>query len=87
MLELFERQLDSDHNIRNEAELARQKSRLAHNLASLADLRLSLSSLYTRFIQPLQRSLKLLRWLRAHWSSSAPLSHLLPHLRRLYAEL
>lgn len=87
LLELFEHRLLINHDIRNEAELARQKSRLARNLAALAHRRLSLSSLYTRFVQPLQRSLKLLRWLRAHWSSSAPLSQLLPHLRRLFAEL
>ncbi len=87
LLELFERMLDSHHGIRNESELARQKSRLSLTLVSLAERKLSLSSLYTRFIQPLQRSLKLLRWLRAHWSSSASLSQLLPHLRRLYAEL
>ena len=87
LLELFEDRLNLDHNIRNDAELARQKSRLAQQLSAIADRKLSLSSLYTRFIQPLQRSLKLLRWLRAHWNSSAPLTTLLPHLRHLYAQL
>lgn len=87
LLELFERKLNIDHGIRNEAELSRQQSRLDHNLAFLAKRRLSLSSLYKRFIQPLQRSLKFLRWLRAHWASTAPLSQILPHLRALYAQL
>ena len=87
LLELFERHLALDHNIRNHAELTRQKSSLTQRLTAVANRNLSLSSLYTRFIQPLHRSLKLLRWLRAHWASSAPLSKILPHLRSLYAEL
>jgi hypothetical protein len=85
LLELLERKLDRDHQIRNEAGLRRQQKRLIEQVTAAAKKKRLLSSLLTTILRPLQRSVKLLRWLRAHWFSSAPLSQLLPHLKRLYA--
>lgn len=86
LLELFERFLDQS-GIRNEAELARQKQRLAAQMKIAATSKRAWSELLTRFVAPLQRSIKLLRWIRAHWFSRAPLTVFLPHLRALYARL
>lgn len=85
LLELFEVQLETDHRIRNEAGLLRQEKRLAEHAATAHENGGQLSSLLTTLFQPLQRSIKLIRWLRSHWFSCAPLSHLLPHLARSYA--
>ena len=47
LLELFKRMLENDHNIRNEAELACQQSRLVQKLIVLAQCRPLSALLYT----------------------------------------
>lgn len=86
LLQLFEQYLEQQ-GIRNEAELARQKKRLADQVREVKRLKRAWSSLLNRFIPPLQRSIKLLRWIRVHWFASTPLTSILPHLRTLYARL
>ena len=85
LLELFEVQLETEHHIRNEAGLLRREKRAAEYTAAAKEKGHVLSSLLTRLFQPLQRSIKLIRWLRSHWFSSDPLSRILPDLARSYA--
>ena len=85
LLQLFEVQLETEHHIRNEAGLLRREKRAAEYTAAAKEKGHVLSSLLTRLFQPLQRSIKLIRWLRSHWFSSDPLSRILPDLARSYA--
>jgi hypothetical protein len=88
LLEHFERSLDVDHGVRDEAGLRRRDGRLEKRIAAAAKVGRSLSTLLTHaFAAPLQRSIKLLRWLRAHFFDSAPLCQVLPILRASYALL
>jgi len=85
LLELLTRRLAAEHQIRDEAGLRRQQKRLDQQKAAAAKKGRILSSLLTASLRPLQRSIKLIRWLRTHWFSSAPLAQFLPRLIRLYA--
>ena len=80
LLTLHERYLEKEHQIVNQAAEARAKAR-REKLKQTPKV----SSLLVEVIRPLQRSIKFLRWLRAHWESKAPLSESLAHLRTLYA--
>ena len=74
LMELLSRRLALEQDLRHEAGIkraARRRERLAE-----ADA-----------LRPLQLSVKLVRWLHAYWLSSCPLSHVLGHLRVLYARL
>ncbi len=81
LLTLFERSLRDDHGVYNLAAEHRAEQRRRPLRACVP----AVSSLLTEVIRPLQRSLKLLRWLRAHWLSPAPLNESLAHLRSVYA--
>ena len=85
LLELLARRLSDEHHINDEAGLRRRKKRLEQQKAAAAKNGRILSSLLTASLRPLQRSIKLIRWLRSHWFSSAPLAQFLPRLKRLYA--
>ena len=85
LLELLTRRLAAEHQIRDEAGLRRQQKRLDQQKAAAAKKGRILSSLLTASLRPLQRSIKLIRWLRTHWFFSAPLAQFLPRLIRLYA--
>lgn len=85
LLELLERRLAVDHGVRNEAGLRRAKHRLDNYIEKLTKQNRSPSSLLTASARPLQRSIKLLRWLRTHWLSPVPLHQILTHLQRLYS--
>jgi hypothetical protein len=88
LLEHFERRLEADHGVRDEAGLRRRDKRLAKRIADAAKLGRSVSTLLTgAFAGPLQRSIKLLRWLRAHFFDRAPLCDVLPRLRAFYGLL
>lgn len=88
LLELFERQLASIHGVRDEAGLRRRDQRIAERVELASTLGRCVSSLLTTaFAGPLQRSIKFLRWLRAHFFDPTPLCHVLPLLRASYARL
>lgn len=81
----YERKLERENQIRNEAGLRLQKKRLEKQKAVVAKKTKQLSSLITSIIRPLQRSVKLIRWFRSHWFSARPITELLPLLKALYA--
>ncbi len=85
LLEHFERKLAKEHQVENEAakRIAAERTETLKTKAAKAGNKVS--ALLTEVIRPLQRSVKLLRWLRAWWSSASPLNESLAHLRRLYA--
>ena len=85
LLVLFEQKLERDYQIKNEAGLRRQQKRLDDQIATAKKKDRLLCSLLTTVLRPLQRSVKLLRWLRSHWFSSCPIHALLPQLKLLYA--
>ena len=85
LLVLFEQKLERDYQIKNEAGLRRQQKRLDDQIATAKKKDRLLCSLLTTVLRPLQRSVKLLRWLRSHWFSSCPIQALLPQLKLLYA--
>ncbi len=85
LLELLELRLASDHGVVDQAGRRRAKRRLDDYVNGAAKRKRCVSSLLTAPFRPLQRSIKLLRWLRAHWLSPAPLNQILPLLRRLYS--
>jgi hypothetical protein len=80
LLTLYERKLEKEHGIKNEAGEKRAKSRREE-----LKKKPKVSRLQTEVIRPLQRSVKLLRWLRANWLTQAPLNETLNRLRTLYA--
>jgi hypothetical protein len=81
----FERKIERENQIRNEAGLRLQKNRLEKQKAATSKKNRILGSLITSVIRPLQRSVKLIRWFRTHWFSARPITELLPLLMRLYA--
>lgn len=85
LLELFEVHLENDYRICNEAGLQRREKRLAEHTAVARKKGYAVSALLTKLFQPLQCSIKLIRWLRSYWFSSAPLSQILPVLARSHA--
>jgi Transposase DDE domain len=85
LLELFERKLAKEHQVANQAGQRRAEQRREKLKATASEAKRAISALLTEVIRPLQRSVKLLRWLRSWWSSASPLNESLEHLRRLYA--
>ncbi len=83
---LFERGL-ADQGIEDVAGRKRQAARLQKEVDLTTKLLRPMSTLLTKVLRPLVRSVKLIRWFRAHWLSHAPLTDLLDHLRSLYATL
>jgi len=83
---LFERGL-AEQGIEDVAGRKRQESRLQKQVEFTSKLLRPMSTLLTKVLRPLVRSVKLIRWFRVHWFSAAPLRDLLDHLRRLYATL
>jgi hypothetical protein len=85
--QLLERHLATEHQVVNTAEFARrqQRLRLQQQAAHVRGARLP--SLVVAHQRLTQGSVKLFRWLRAHFFSALPLTGLLPHLRHLYASL
>lgn len=83
---LFERGL-AEQGIDDVAGRKRQESRLQKEVSITTKLLRPMGTLLTTVIRPLVRSVKLIRWFRAHWLSPAPLRDLLSHLRGLYATL
>jgi hypothetical protein len=87
LLELYQSALRSAV-LRNTAEERRagdRRDRLRRSKEN--DPPRTVSSLLTELARPLQTSVKLLRWLRAHWLDQTPLNQSLLHLQRLYATL
>lgn len=88
LLQLFNTHLENDHGLSNQAEKERRAKRLGQmkNQAQTRGARLPM--LVEKGASRLtQISLKLLRWLRAHWFSPLPLTALTPRLALLYATL
>jgi len=87
LIQLFERHLAQEHHVRNQAEEKRRAQRLAEQQA-LAQTR---GAILPQLVQTHQRltqtSVKLYRWLRAHFFNPLPLVALLPSLIHSYATL
>ncbi len=84
---LLEQRLDSEHGIRNEAEIQRKQKReeaLVQELEKQEESRPWLYSLLRRFSQT---TFKLVRWLRSHWKINTSLPDALAQLNLLYAKL
>ncbi len=86
LLELFERKIALEHKIKNEAGLRRQEKRRCEQIEAAAKSKRAISTLLTHLLRPLQRSVKLIRWLRSHWFSERPISQSLPLLKAMYAK-
>jgi hypothetical protein len=88
LLQLFNTHLENDHGLTNQAEEARRAKRLAQMKDQAQARGTRLPELVEKGARRLtQISLKLLRWLRAHWFSPLPLRDLLPALTRSYSSL
>ncbi len=85
LLELLERKLATEHRVENEAGKRRAEQRRAALKQKAKEHKREISTLLSEVIRPLQRSVKLLRWLRAWWDKQSPLNESIEHLRRLYA--
>jgi hypothetical protein len=87
LTELFERKLAKEYQITNQAETRRRTQRLAKQQQK-AQARGQVLPLLVQTHQRLtQTSVKLYRWLRAHYFSPLALSELLPRLTHSYATL
>lgn len=84
LLQLFERVLAREHQLHPTAEQNRRAKRLAAQLAQIRQAGAQLSPLLTGLQRLTQCSVKLLRWLRAHFFSELSYADFLPALRRLY---
>jgi hypothetical protein len=87
LLLLFEATVLSQANLSNAAEDRRRQQRLAAVKRTLREKGFTLPILVETLLRCTQRSVKLIRWLRAHFFSSASCSHALRRLRALYAKL
>jgi hypothetical protein len=87
LLTLFERHLQETHGIEDVAGRKRQEQRREAQKAKVSKTRITLGRLITEIVRPLVVSVKFIRWVRAHWASSAPLSQLIDRLRTSYATL
>jgi hypothetical protein len=85
--QLFERHLATEHQVVNQAELARREQRLEKQQQAAHARGVQLPSLVVAHQRLTQGSVKLFRWLRCHFFYELPLVVLLPHLRHLYATL
>jgi hypothetical protein len=84
---LFERKLEAEHKIANHAEIERRTKRLAQQQQQAQARGQSLPLLVQTHQRLTQTSVKLYRWLRAHFFNPLPLSDLLPPLAHSYASL
>ena len=73
----------AEQSIEDVAGRKRQEPRLQKQVEFTSKLLRPMSTLLTKGLSPLVRSVKLIRWFRAHWFSGAPLRDLLDHLRGL----
>ncbi len=87
LLELLSRRLAREQDLRDEAGIKRAARRREHLAEAAAKTGRTLCATLAHALRPLQLSVKFVRWLRAYWLSSCPLSHALGHLRVLYARL
>lgn len=85
LLLAFEHLLDQEHGIRPETELKRRGKRLENNVAAATKNKLDFPSLRACALRLTQRTVKLLRWLRASFLSQAHWSDLIAFLRHSYA--
>ena len=87
LIQLFERHLAHEHQVRNHAEENRRAQRLAEQTKQAQARGATMPHLVQTHQRLTQTSLKLYRWLRAHCFSERPLVALLPSLIRSYATL
>lgn len=87
LMVLMEAQLESNHGIRNEAEIKRRSGRLAAGLAALKKARQQMPKLALMVQRLTQRSLKFIRWLRYHLFAPTCYEQALALLRAEYSEL
>jgi hypothetical protein len=87
LLELFARRIEADHQVGDAAGEARAAQRLRTAQTHAAATNRPLNALLTTLRAPLQRGLKLIRWLRLYWLDPAPLIEALAVLRKFYARL
>lgn len=87
LMKLFERHLAQVHEVRNRAE----EKRRARRVAAQQDLAKKRGATLPQLVQTHQRltqtSVKLYRWLRAHFFNQLPLVDFSPGLIRSYATL
>lgn len=87
LLLVFEHMLESDHGIRPEAELKRRAERIAAEEDFAAKNNRAFPSLRACALRLTQRTVKLLRWLRASLTREAPWLNLIAFLRHSYASI
>lgn len=87
LMKLFERHLAQVHEVRNRAEEKRRARRVADQQALAKKRGTTLPQLVQTHQRLTQTSVKLYRWLRAHFFNQLPLVDLLPGLTRSYAAL
>ena len=87
LIQLFERQLAAEHQVRNLAEEKRRAARLAVQQRLAKARGATLPALVQTHQRLTQTSLKLFRWVRSHFFSPLPLVDVLPVLTRSYASL
>jgi hypothetical protein len=87
LIKLFERKLAKEHQVTNRAETQRRTKRLAQQQQQAQTRGQTLPLLVQTHQRLTQTSVKLYRWLRAHYFSELPLRDLLPSLTRSYASL
>ena len=83
----FEHLLEADHGIRPEAELKRRAQRLAAEQDFAVKNRRPFPTLRALALRLTQRTVKLLRWLRASLTREAPWLNLIALLRHSYASI
>ena len=87
LLLVFEHMLDEDHGVRPEAELSRRAKRLENDIQFATKNDRPFQSLRACSLRLTQRTVKLLRWLRASLTREAPWLHLISILRHSYASI
>jgi hypothetical protein len=87
LLLVFEHMLETDHGIRPEAEIQRRAKRLAAEQDIAAKSQRPFPSLRSAALRLTQRTVKLLRWLRASLTRKAPWLNLIAVLRHSYASI
>jgi len=84
---VFEHMIEADHGIRPEAELKRRAKRLAAEEDFALKNHRPFPALRAAVLRLTQRTVKLLRWLRASLLREAPWLHLIAILRHSYASI
>jgi hypothetical protein len=87
LLLVFEQMLDAGHDIRPEAELSRRAERLRDEIAFATKNNRAFPALRACALRLTQRTVKLLRWLRASLTREAPWLNLIAILRLSYASI